>query len=37
MTRIAERLEFMKARAIKVCAGTEAGKGPDHTSIRRFA
>jgi hypothetical protein len=30
MTRIAERLESMKARAIEVCAGTKTKRGPEH-------
>jgi hypothetical protein len=30
MTRIAERLEFTKAGAIEVCAGTRTERGPEH-------
>jgi len=30
MPRIAEKLEFMKGRAVKVCTKTATGRSPEH-------
>ena len=32
MPRIAEKLEFKKVRAVKVCAQAETGRSPEHNN-----
>jgi len=33
MLTIAEKVRFMKARAVKVCTKTVTGRGPEHKNL----